>query len=368
MATVYLHIGAPKTATSTLQRVLAKNYKRLLRQGVLYPKLLRHGDAHHTLVCDLIQAYQGHSMADLWYGERTRGAAWDDLQREIGQHEGQVDKIILSSELFFGQTQKLEDMLADIRHRLSGHELKVVVYLRRQDQLYSSFYNQDVKGARQWAFSAYQFYQTHQLFRHHYDELLGIWGDAVGRDNILIRPYESGRWAGGDIVQDFCALTGIELAGSGELSVNESLGPNQLYIKRSLNRVGYDKGENENVLALLLAACPEAHGEHCMYVHRGLYRDYRSQWIQVNKRLSQDYLDGEELFAQPIPPPEKIAIYQTDPQALLQFLLQLYDYFDRPSRERHRSLFARAMLLMLAEQDLWEEFGTARRETLCQWL
>ena len=105
-----------------------------------------------------------------------------------------------------------------------------------------------------------------------------------------------------------------------------------------------------------------------MYGHRGLYRDYRSQWIQVNRRLSQDYLDGEELFAQPIPPPEKIAIYQTDPQALLQFLLQLYDYFDRPSRERHRSLFARAMLLMLAEQDLWEEFGTARRESLCQWL
>lgn len=109
----------------------------------------------------------------------------------------------------------------------------------------------------------------------------------MGRDNILIRPYESGRWVGGDIVQDFCALTGIELAGSGELSVNESLGPNQLYIKRCLNRVGYDKGENENVLALLLAACPEAHGEHCMYVHRGLYRDYRLHWIQVNKHLSR---------------------------------------------------------------------------------
>ena len=368
MATVYLHIGAPKTATSTLQRVLAKNYKALLRQGVLYPRLLRNGDAHHTLVCDLIQAYQGHSMADLWYGERTRGAAWDDLQREIEQHQGQVDRIVLSSELFFGQTQKLEDMLADIRHRLHGHELKVVVYLRRQDQLYSSFYNQDVKGARQWAFSAYQFYQTHQIFRHDYDELLGIWSNAVGRDNILIRPYEAERWVGGDIVRDFCAATGIELAASTELSVNAGLGPNQLYIKRCLNRVGYDKGENENVLGLLLAACPEQPVEHCMYVHRGLYREYRSRWIQVNTRLARDYLDGEPLFAQPIPPAEKIAVYQTDPRALLQCLEQLYAYFDAASAGPQRSQYARAMLLMLAEQDLWDEFGAARREALGQWL
>ena len=119
--------------------MLARNCEQLLEQGVLYPRLLRHGDAHHTLVCDLIQAYKGHTMADLWYGEQARGEAWSKLQREMDQHHSQIDKIILSSELFFGQTQRLEDMLADIRNRFAGHELKVVVYLRRQDELYSSF-------------------------------------------------------------------------------------------------------------------------------------------------------------------------------------------------------------------------------------
>ena len=90
MAKVYLHIGAPKTATSTLQSVLAASYRVLLARGVLYPRMLRHGDAHHTLVCDLIEQYQGHSMADLWYGERTRGEAWQDLQRHHReQHEDQ---------------------------------------------------------------------------------------------------------------------------------------------------------------------------------------------------------------------------------------------------------------------------------------
>ncbi len=368
MATVYLHIGAPKTATSTLQSMLAGSYKQLLAQGVLYPRLLRHGDAHHTLVCDLIQAYQGHTMADLWYGERTRGEAWRDLQREIEEHEQRVDKIILSSELFFGQTQRLEEMLADIRQRLSGHELKVVVYLRRQDQLYSSFFNQDVKGARQWAHNAYQFYQTHQIFQHDYDELLGIWSRGVGRENMLIRPYEAAQWAGGNIIEDFCSVTGIAPLDTAPASANESLGPTQLYIKLCLNRVGFDKGENESVLHLLQQVCPEAPVKGCIYVHRGLYRNFRSAWIQVNKRLAQEYLDGAPLFTQPIPPPEKVTLYQPELPQILNCLLSLFEHFGVARLHPHRSLFARAMLLILAEKDLWGEFSPARCNTLIKWL
>ena len=47
MTTIYLHIGAPKTATSTLQAVFAAKSRQLRKQGVLYPSGCRHGDAHH---------------------------------------------------------------------------------------------------------------------------------------------------------------------------------------------------------------------------------------------------------------------------------------------------------------------------------
>ena len=66
MATIYIHIGAPKTATSTLQSTLAGNYRKLLKNGVLYPKEPRHGDAHHLLVCDLIEKYQKIRMPEVW--------------------------------------------------------------------------------------------------------------------------------------------------------------------------------------------------------------------------------------------------------------------------------------------------------------
>ncbi|MDH4042537.1 MAG: Stf0 family sulfotransferase [Gammaproteobacteria bacterium] len=368
MATVYLHIGAPETANATLQGMLAGNYEQLLAQGVLYPRLLRHGDAHHTLVCDLIQAYQGHTMEDLWYGERTRGEAWADLEREIGQHRQRVDKIILSSELFFGQTQRLEDMLADIRNRLSPHELKVVVYLRRQDQLYGAFFNQDVKGARQWAHNAYQFYQTHQIFRHDYDELLDTWGRAVGRENIVVRPHEAARWVGGNIVEDFCSVVGIAPLDASPARANEDLGPTQLYLKLCLNRVGFDKGENEGVLDVLQQVCPEEPAGPCSYVDRELYRSYRDRWLRVNKRLAETYLDGVPLFGNPIPPAEKVTCYQPEPQRVLESLLALFDHFSGRADLRHRSLFARAMLLILAEQELWEDFGSRRRDALMPWI
>ena len=103
-------------------------------------------------------------------------------------------------------------------------------------------------------------------------------------------------------------------------------------------------------------------------VHRGLYRDFRSAWIQVNKRLSEKYLDGAPLFTQPIPPPEKMALYQPEPSLVLDSLCALYAHFDTARLHPNRSLFARAMLLILAEQDLWDEFGERRRQNLLQWL
>lgn len=368
MATVYLHIGAPKTAAPALQGVLADNHEQLLARGVLYPGLLRQGNAHHILASELIRAYQGQPMSNLWQAERTRDEAWQTLQREIKQHQSRIDKIILSSELFFGQTQRLEEMLADIRSRLAGHELKAVVYLRRQDELYNVFFSQDVAGARQWAHNAYQFYQTHQIFQHDYDELLAIWSRGIGRNNMLVRSCETAQLAGGNLVEDFCRVTGIEPLRASCASPSATLGPTQLYIKLCLNRVGFDKSENQNLLDLLQQVWPEPPVEGCIYVHRELYRGFRQRWIQVNQRLEEAYLGGAPLFTSPIPAPEKVALYQPELPGILDCLRALFEHFDQERQHPLRSLFGRAMLLILAEKDLWEAFGRPRRDHVMQWL
>ncbi len=368
MATVYLHIGAPKTATSTLQALLARNYSKLLRQGVLYPRDFRHGHAHHVLVCDLIDKYQSNPMPDFWYGDLPRGQAWPALCAEIDRHGPAVRSVVLSSELFFGQAANVGPMLRDVTSYLHGHDVKVVVYLRRQDQLYSSFFNQDVKGVRQWAENAYSFYETHQIFQRDYFELMTAWGDVFGSENVLIRPYEPAQWRDGDIVSDFCAVTGIPPMRGGRVDGNESLGPNQLYIKQCLNRVGYDKSDNDAVLDILLKLCPEESRSDMVYINRRAYTALRERWQQVNLKISEQLLQGAPLFHTPIPTADKLKVYWADKGFLLAFIRAMLKYFQRGKAPPFRSLYVQAAMLLLIEQQLWPLLEDGDRRQLMEWV
>lgn len=364
MATVYLHIGAPKTATSTLQAVFSKNYKKLLKNGVLYPQSARHGDAHHLLICDLIEKHQDHRMADFWYGDCARGQAWQELKADMAAHKDQIHSVVLSSELFFGQSKNIDAMHNDILTHLHGHEIKIVVYLRRQDQMYSSFFNQDVKGVRQWAHSAYQFYDTHQVFEHNYVKSLRIWSDSFGKENVLIRPYESQQWPQGDIVQDFCALVKTIPLKSGRASSNSGFGVHQLYLKRCLNRVGFDKEENEAVVKHIMLLCPEEPTPLCSYVKKRRYRQLRRDWVHANLRLEEEFLDGKALFEQEIPRADQVEVYETDKQVIAEFLLIIVRKIADRGLKEHTALFAKAALLIFAEQDLWSIIEPDARSAL----
>lgn len=367
MATVYLHIGMPKTATSTLQSILAGNHDRLLGNGVLYPKYLRNGDAHHLLVTDLLEKHQGRSMPDIWYGSKARGAAWDSLLAEIGQHQSNIESVIISSELFFGQANHMQRILEDVSEYLRGHEVRVIVYLRRQDQLYSSFYNQDVKGVRQWGHSAYQFYQTHQLFQQDYHQMLATWSSVFGKKHMIIRPFEVEQWPNGDIVQDFCSLVDVEALVSTERENEDSLGGVQIYLKRCLNKIGFEKSWNEAVLNILAEVCPEPSAPRCQYIHRGLYANYRKNWIASNDAISSDYLEGKPMFQRPIPEPDEVEIHKLNRYTVAGCAQHLTAVFGSGQYPEYRKLFAKATALMLAEQDLWHSLDASERVALLNW-
>jgi hypothetical protein len=63
-----------------------------------------------------------------------------------------------------------------------------------------------------------------------------------------------------------------------------------------------------------------------------------------------------------------MALYQPELPLILDSLRALFEHFDTARLHPLRSLFARAMLLILAEKDLWDEFGERRCQSLMQWL
>jgi hypothetical protein len=86
---IYLHIGAPKTGTTYLQAVCARNREALRSAGVLYPDLI--GEAHHKAVWDL------RETPDQREGTKGIDGSWDRLINVVNAADTDV---LLSSEHF----------------------------------------------------------------------------------------------------------------------------------------------------------------------------------------------------------------------------------------------------------------------------
>ncbi|EHV5368892.1 acyl carrier protein, partial [Campylobacter jejuni] len=56
--TAYLHIGTPKTGTTSLQNFLIANENKVLNQAYIYPKSLRMANRHWALVDMVLELVQ----------------------------------------------------------------------------------------------------------------------------------------------------------------------------------------------------------------------------------------------------------------------------------------------------------------------
>jgi hypothetical protein len=88
-ATVFLHIGAPKTGTTYLQSVMRKNRKTLKADGLLYPG---RRNAHFLASLDL------RDSGFAGYRDPAANGAWQAVVRQVGKWRGGT--IVLSHETF----------------------------------------------------------------------------------------------------------------------------------------------------------------------------------------------------------------------------------------------------------------------------
>jgi hypothetical protein len=125
----WLHIGAPKTATSLIQGLLNEQDSR----DIVEPY-------YDTALCKLIQSHMPtYDMNDYFLKQ-----AYDDIKARVPQRD-----IVLSVENVFGMhthSKNNYDQSVDvIKHLFQGFDIKVLFFVRRQDTYLESIYNQDVK-------------------------------------------------------------------------------------------------------------------------------------------------------------------------------------------------------------------------------
>jgi hypothetical protein len=235
---LYLHIGTEKTGTTAIQRFMADNRARLRDAGVLYPETL--GDGSQKALTVLGQ--DKDVSRSLWRLVGISSAAeLDTLENNVRaglelEMRAGFSKIVLSSEHCSSRLReesevgRLRDFLEPIFDRI-----RIVVYLRRQDDFLLSSYSTSVKTGHTHLLSLPGPKGMHR--RYDFDALLSRWAKSFGRENIICRKYERASLVGGDILDDFMDATGIDAGGGYRKppNLNESLDADALEFLRLLN-------------------------------------------------------------------------------------------------------------------------------------
>jgi hypothetical protein len=136
-ATVFLHIGLPKTATTYLQTILWGNKPVLAEQGVLLPGPQRR---YHYWCTRIVRG-------DATFAERSskrKLGAWDRVRAEIADWPGTA---ILSHEFFAAATEEqAARMVAQLVAENEGAEVHLVVTAREPLGLFTASWQEFVKN------------------------------------------------------------------------------------------------------------------------------------------------------------------------------------------------------------------------------
>lgn len=232
--TLLLHIGMPKTGTSALQRFLFVNSVKLQTYGWSYPIL----DSENIGIVEALaegQMGNGRTM----YGEGiscTIKPEWDK-ELEIALKHLKNKNVIISAEEI--SVNEMDKFIAGVKERYSN--VKVVIYLRRQDREIESIYNESIKSAGEYN-TFKEFISSEISYRRWVDYLtkLDSISQIIGKENLIVRVYEKQQLVGNDTVTDFLYVLGM-LSNKDEwergVSANPSLGGNYLEIGRQINSV-----------------------------------------------------------------------------------------------------------------------------------
>ncbi|MGQ0633582.1 MAG: hypothetical protein ACT4QC_03140 [Planctomycetaceae bacterium] len=191
---IILHIGTPKSGTTTIQELLARQAPALLQQGILYPEAGRGGEAGAA----------NHRLSWCINGKRgfTDASCWSDLRTEVLRVEPNLT--VISAEGF----EALDaPQVARVGGYLQGFEVTILVYLRNQWDFILSYFKQCVKSERRRYRHTLRQFLSENLARCDYAALIERWGSVFGKDRVVFRLFDKIKRQPG-VEHDFLAQIG----------------------------------------------------------------------------------------------------------------------------------------------------------------
>ncbi len=317
MKTLYLHIGTPKTGTTAIQLFCRQNEKQLREDGIVFPRMPHYYGHLHNSRNGLFLSYD-------WKDKR---GAQKKKQEEAALSEGfgivrscfeTADNVLLSDEgIWFashGRRRNIWQILSEEAEQ-AGYLIKIIVYLRRQDQFALSCWNQQVKSGTAkrctWTAEEYLNSPPANLSLHYWEKLEELAG-IFGRENLIVRRYERSRFTDGSIIPDFMQTLGLSLTDAYEIPDNKELNPglkgNAIEFKRIYNGMeGLCDEDNRYLKRMLKQYSHDFTGiKNPPILDAETAREFLSQFEEGNRRIAREYFQEDSLlFDQNFPDSEK---------------------------------------------------------------
>ncbi len=221
MAKFILHVGDAKCGSTSIQGSLKQARASLLAKGLVY-ETGSSGFNHVDLVRLVRPKARGNLEESLVRGKEIVETLRTTLKKD--------QTVLLSAENFL--TLPPEEFLPILRQiSPEDPDIKVIAYVRAPTDMYLSFAQQYIKGARH--------FPQPQHFNRPLDRLLTAWRDFPYVSELRVRPFDRKRLAGGDVTEAFAGvlqdLTGHEIA-LPQMGRNRTLSDEQMIVLQHLRR------------------------------------------------------------------------------------------------------------------------------------
>lgn len=273
MAKLIIHAGYHKTGTSAIQDTLCNNKDILWENGYFYPDPAPF-NAHHEFASKL------KSVSTLEDG--VRGA--EETLLAYKQHaKGRA--VLLSSEMFSEQVdpscfQTLPDIF-DI--------IQIVFYIRQQDDLYESAYNQQVKQSKE-----FRSIEEYQPYRWDLYKLLKSYSNAIKGSYVYALEYNREVFFAGDLNADFFKrVLGLSYDVSNSTfhkKTNQSLSVVSCAILARLNKLSITDEQRIKAINVLMSEFPIKDFEQYSLLNDNLRMELMKKSEGSNENLRRDFL------------------------------------------------------------------------------
>ncbi len=331
MTTLYIHIGTPKTGTTAIQNFLLLNEKQLESNGILHPHIEAEGIGEEFVSFRNARFLAYHSSKNGEEKEKIEDRIYTEGFNIIKKAALKSKKIVITDEVIWLRQNETENFWQKVKRdaNAAGCEIKVIVYLRRQDLYIQAVWNQAVKRMTRLD-QTFQYFLKKGAKKKNLDyyKSLNEIAEQIGKENVIVRVYEKKMLLQSEgIYRDF--LEAIEEPMCREYQIpkedfNERLDGNYVEIKRLINQIPeYKQMPLDFMYQPILMANKLKKPEKASFFSSEEQEEFIKKYEESNRRVAEEFLgrrDGK-LFAEPF---EKLPQWEINADTMYQDIILFY--------------------------------------------